>query len=82
MSTAPVCSICHKPYYDDGSFTAVPELCQGHESFSEGGWMPTFVARTGQLPAIEQPDYSLVLERIAIALEDIVTKLGYLSGVY
>ena len=74
MSTAPVCSICHKPYYDDGSYTTCPELCKGHNNQPDP-W------GTAELVSIKSPDYSLVLERIAFALEDIANRLGYLRSI-
>ena len=80
MSTSPICPRCHKPYYDDGRYTSPQEICMGHLT-PETNTIPIFI-KTEELTAIAQPDYSLVLERIAIALEDIVTKLGYIGGVY
>ena len=70
-----ICAVCGKPLFNDNNSTATPELCSGHSAR-----IPDFFSEV--LTSEPQPDYSLVLERIAIALEDIVTKLGYISGVY
>ena len=63
------CAICGKPFRNDGNWTYPPDLCQGHLSPASQGSL------------IITPDYSLVLERIAFALEDISNRLGYLRSI-
>jgi len=72
---ANICTVCGKLIVFDESGHSAEDICRGHNNQPDP-WVTT------ELVSIESPDYSLVLERIAIALEDIVAKLGYISGVY
>jgi len=64
-----ICEVCGKPLWNDGNWTYPPDLCKGHS------------APVSQSSFIITPDYSLVLERIATALEDIAIRLGYLRSI-
>ena len=68
------CAICGKPFFKDTSATYQADTCQGHSVR-----IPDFSSEI--LTAAAQPDYSLVLERIATALEDIAIRLGYLRSI-
>ena len=70
-----ICAVCGKPFVNDGSVTWI-DVCQGHSARVDG-----YISNNEILTSEAQPDYSLVLERIAFALEDIANRLGYLRSI-
>ena len=65
-----ICAVCGKLFWNDGNLTAI-DLCKGHSA----------PVSQSSFNISTTTDYSLVLERIAFALEDIANRLGYLRSI-
>jgi len=68
---ANICTVCGKLIVFDESGHSAEDICRGHLAPVEDLSFTVTIT----------PDYSLVLERIAFALEDISTRLGYLRSI-